>query len=161
MSRETKIKHVGVFCGSCSGNVPIYEEAAYELGKTLALEHINLIYGGGGIGLMRTVADAVLQHGGSVTGILPRFFDSNAVGHKTITEMIIVNSMSERKEKIIALSDAFIALPGGYGTLDELFEVLVYSQLNLHRKAVGILNTNHFYDPLLQQLARMQEDGFL
>jgi uncharacterized protein (TIGR00730 family) len=161
MNKENKIKHVGIFCGSRSGNVPNYQEAARELGKLLALEGIDLIYGGGGIGLMRIVADAVLQEEGNVIGVLPHFFNSQEVAHDNITEMVMVNSMNERKEKIATLSDAFIALPGGYGTLDELFEVLVYSQLSLHHKAVGILNTNHFYDPLLQLLENMQEEGFL
>jgi uncharacterized protein (TIGR00730 family) len=127
----------------------------------LALGNIQLIYGGGGIGLMKTIADTVLQHGGTVIGVLPIFFDDPEIAHKNITEMIIVNSMSERKEKMVKLSDAFIVLPGGYGTLDELFEVLVYSQLNIHNKAIGILNTNHFYDPLLCLLDRMQEDDFI
>jgi uncharacterized protein (TIGR00730 family) len=161
MDKQVSIKCVSVFCGSRMGNTPIYEEAAYELGKLLALSDIKLIYGGGGIGLMRTVADAVLQHGGAVVGVLPRFFDSSEVAHESINEMIMVDSMSARKEKMAELSDAFIALPGGYGTLDELFEVIVYSQLSFHNKAVGILNTNHFYDALLLQLDRMQQDGFL
>jgi uncharacterized protein (TIGR00730 family) len=161
MDRPNSIKRISVFCGSRTGIAPVYEEAAKELGKVLALENIQLIYGGGGIGLMRTIADAVLQHGGTVTGVLPFFFDSPEIAHKNITEMIIVNSMSERKEKMAKLSDAFIALPGGYGTLDELFEVLVYSQLNIHNKAVGILNTKHFYDALLSFLDHMQEDDFL
>ncbi|MDR0603050.1 MAG: TIGR00730 family Rossman fold protein [Bacteroidales bacterium] len=161
MNKQDSIRRVSVFCGSCIGNIPAYEEAAKELGKLLALEDINLIYGGGGIGLMRTVADAVLQYGGTVTGVLPCFFDRNEVAHNNITEMIIVRSMGERKEKMAELSDAFIILPGGYGTMDELFEVAVYSQLGLQSKTVAILNTNHFYDPLFCQLDRMQEDGFL
>jgi uncharacterized protein (TIGR00730 family) len=161
MNKQDSIRRVSVFCGSCIGNISVYEEAAKELGKLLALENIELIYGGGGIGLMRTVADAVLQHGGTVTGVLPCFFDTPGIAHENITKMIIVRSMSERKEKMVELSDAFIILPGGYGTLDELFEVIVYSQLGLHNKAVAVLNTNHFYDPLFCQLDRMQEDGFL
>lgn len=161
MNKQDTISRVSVFCGSCIGKLPMYEAAAKELGKILAFENINLIYGGGGIGLMRTVADAVLQHGGRVTGVLPCFFDTPGIAHENITEMIIVRSMSERKEKMVELSDAFIILPGGYGTLDELFEVIVYSQLGLQNKAVAVLNTNHFYDSLLCQLDRMQEEGFL
>jgi uncharacterized protein (TIGR00730 family) len=161
MNKQNGIKSIGIFCGSQHGKISAYEESAHEFGRLLALEHIKVIYGSGGIGLMRTIADAVLQYGGTVVGILPCFFNRHEVGHANITETIIVNSMSERKETMAELSDAFIALPGGFGTLDELFEVLVYSQLSLHHKAVGILNTNHFYDPLLQQLDRMQEDGFL
>ena len=155
------IQSIGLFCGSRKGNVPIYEHAAIELGRIIAKKNIQLVYGGGGIGLMQSVADAVLQYGGVVIGVLPHFFDKHEVAHQQITEMILVNSMSERKEKMAELSDAFIALPGGYGTLDELFEMLVYSQLSLHDKPVGILNTNQFFNPTLQQLELMQKEGFL
>ncbi len=161
MNNRNHIKSINVFCGSRMGNSFIYEAAAKELGKILAFKNIKLIYGGGGIGLMRAVADSVIQHKGEVVGVLPHFFDKHEVAHENVTEMIIVDSMSERKEKMAELSDAFIALPGGYGTLDELFEVLVYSQLSIHKKPVGILNTNGFYDALLQQLDRMRQEGFL
>ena len=156
-----KLKSIGIFCGSRKGTHPAYEQAAIELGKAMADQNINLVYGGGGIGLMRSVADGVLQKDGIVIGVLPHFLDEQELGHNGITEMIMVHSMSERKEKMAELSDAFIALPGGYGTLDELFEMLVYSQLNLHEKPVGVLNTNHFYNPMIEQLERMRKDGFL
>lgn len=156
-----KITSIGIFCGSRKGDIPVYEQAAIELGKIMAAKNMQLIYGGGGIGLMQSVADAVLENNGIVIGVLPHFLDKKELGHNGITEMIMVNSMSERKEKMAELSDAFIALPGGYGTLDELFEMLTYSQLTLHEKPIGILNTNHFYDPLIAQLDRMRKDGFL
>lgn len=161
MMTNKSLQSVGIFCGSRKGNSPIYEEAAIELGNIIAKKNIQLVYGGGGIGLMQSVADSVLQHNGIVIGILPHFLDKKELGHDGITEMIMVNSMSERKERMAELSDAFIALPGGYGTLDELFEMLVYSQLTLHEKPIGILNTNHFYSPLIEQLERMQKDKFL
>ena len=155
------MKLIAVFCGSCTGNNPVYERDAYQLGKILAEENITLVYGGGGIGLMGVIANAMLAHHGKVIGIIPRFFNAKEVGHETITETIWVESMNDRKIKIAAVSDGFIALPGGFGTLDELFEVLVFSQLNLHSKPVGILNTNHFYDPMLSQLEKMKNEGFL
>ena len=161
MTTNKLIQSVGIFCGSRKGNAPIYEQAAIELGRIIAGKNMQLVYGGGGIGLMQSVADAVLLHDGIVIGVLPHFLDKKELGHDGITEMIRVGSMSERKEKMAELSDAFIALPGGYGTLDELFEMLTYSQLNLHDKPVGILNTNHFYDPMIEQLERMKKEGFL
>lgn len=161
MMINKSLQSVGIFCGSRKGNSPIYEQTAIELGEIIAKKNMQLVYGGGGKGLMQSVADSVLQHNGIVIGVLPHFLDKKELGHDGITEMIMVNSMSERKEKMAELSDAFIALPGGYGTLDELFEMLTYSQLTLHEKPVGILNTNHFYSPLIEQLERMQKNGFL
>ena len=161
MSEHIKMKSVAVFCGSRKGNNPVYEQDAYDLGKRLAEENITLVYGGGGIGLMGVLANAVLEHGGKVTGVIPRFFNEEAVGHATISETIWVESMSDRKTKIADISDGFIGLPGGFGTLDELFEVLVYSQLNLHNKPVGILNSNRFYNPMLSQLKKMRNENFL
>ena len=161
MMTNKKIQSIGLFCGSRKGNSPAYEQDAIELGKLMAEKNIQLVYGGGGIGLMQSAADAVLQHGGMVIGVLPRFFDEHEVGHEHISEMIMVDSMSERKVKMAELSGAFIALPGGYGTMDELFEMLVNSQLSLHDKPVGVLNTNHFFDATLQQLEHMKNEGFL
>ena len=155
------MKSIAVFCGSRKGKSPVYEEDTYNLGKCLAEGNITLVYGSGGIGLMGVLADAVLEHGGKVIGVIPRFFNEAEVGHEKISETIWVESLSDRKTKIAAISDGFIALPGGYGTLDELFEILVYSQLNLHNKPVGILNSNHFYTPMLHQLEKMKNEGFL
>ena len=155
------MKSIAVFCGSRLGENPVYKDITYQLGKLLAQENITLVYGSGGIGLMGVLADAVLEHRGKVIGVIPRFFNEKEVGHDKISETIWVESLSERKTKIAAIADGFITLPGGFGSLDELFEVLVYSQLNLHSKPVGILNINHFYDPLLFQLEKMKNEGFL
>lgn len=158
MNTERKIS---VFCGSRCGNHPIYTQAARELGRIFVQENITLIFGGGSIGLMGVMADEMRSMNGKVIGVLPEFFNAEAVGHKDVTEMIMVKSMSERKTLMADISDGFIALPGGFGTLDELFEVVTYSQLHLHEKPVGLLNTAHFYDPLLLQLHTMMEEGFL
>jgi len=155
------MKSIAVFCGSRLGKNPVYKDVTYQLGKVLAQENITLIYGSGGIGLMGVLADAVLEHGGKVIGVIPRFFNEKEVGHNKIDETIWVDSLSERKTEIARLADGFITLPGGFGSLDELFEILVYSQLNLHTKPVGILNIDHFYDPLLFQLEKMKNEGFL
>ena len=155
------MKSIAVFCGSRLGKNPVYKDVTYQLGKVLAQENITLIYGSGGIGLMGVLADAVLEHSGKVIGVIPRFFNEKEVGHNKIDETIWVDSLSERKTEIARLADGFITLPGGFGSLDELFEILVYSQLNLHTKPVGILNIDHFYDPLLFQLEKMKNEGFL
>jgi len=161
IKKYKNMKSIAVFCGSRKGNNPVYEQDTYDLGKRLAEANITLVYGGGGIGLMNVLANAVLEHGGKVIGVIPHFFNEKEVAHSAISEMICVESMSDRKTKIAAISDGFIALPGGIGTLDELFEMLVYSQLNLHNKPVGILNTNRFYNPLLSQLKKMKSEDFL
>lgn len=152
---------ISVFCGSRSGNNPLYTQAAQELGRLFVQNNITLIFGGGSIGLMGAMADEMISLHGKVIGVLPRFFNAEAVGHKNVTEMIPVNSMSERKNIMADISDGFIALPGGIGTMDELFEVLTYSQLHLHEKPVGLLNTARFYDGLLLQLNTMVDEGFL
>ncbi len=160
-SYMNKEKKISVFCGSRCGNNPIYTQAAKELGRIFVQENITLIFGGGSIGLMGAMADEMLSMNGKVIGVLPDFFNAEAVGHKEVTKMIMVKSMSERKTLMAEISDGFIALPGGYGTLDELFEVVTYSQLHLHEKPVGLLNTAHFYDAMLQQLRTMIDEGFL
>jgi len=155
------MKSIAVFCGSRMGENPLYKETARQLGELLARENITLVYGGGGIGLMGIVADAVLENRGKVIGVIPHFFNEKEVGHENISETIWVNSLSERKTKIAEISDGFITLSGGFGTLDELFEILVYSQLDMNRKPVGILNINDFYTPLLALLDKMKNEGFL
>ncbi|MBO4581601.1 MAG: TIGR00730 family Rossman fold protein [Bacteroidales bacterium] len=152
---------ISVFCGSRSGNNPLYTQAAQELGRLFVQNNITLIFGGGSIGLMGAMADEMALLHGNIIGVLPKFFNAEAVGHKNVTEMIPVNSMSERKNIMADISDGFIALPGGIGTMDELFEVLTYSQLHLHEKPVGLLNTARFYDGLLLQLNTMVDEGFL
>jgi uncharacterized protein (TIGR00730 family) len=140
---------------------PIYNQVAAELGEKMAARDIRLIYGGGGFGLMGNVADAVLQNGGEVTGVIPNFLADLEVAHKTLTEIHFVETMHERKYKMVQLARGVVALPGGYGTLDELFEILAWRQLKIYDGPVAIINTNGFYDLMLQQLDRMVEDGFL
>lgn len=155
------MKSILVFCGSNKGNNPIYETAAYELGKTLARRGMRLIYGAGNVGLMGILADSALEHGGEVTGVIPYFLREKEVCHLGLTELVIVQSMAERKLAMAERADAVITLPGGYGTLDELFEMLTLVQLSQANHPIGILNINGFFDPLIAQLNRMNEDKFL
>ncbi|MBI3510143.1 MAG: TIGR00730 family Rossman fold protein [Bacteroidetes bacterium] len=155
------MKSVAVYCGSSTGNNPVYKSAAHHLGKILVEKNIRLIYGGGSIGLMGVVADSVLQRGGEVIGVIPDFLHVKEVRHENLTQMHVVNSMHERKSLMEKLADAFIALPGGYGTMDEFFEMLTWAQLGLHNKPLGILNVNGFYDPFIAQLDVMVKEKFL
>jgi uncharacterized protein (TIGR00730 family) len=155
------MQSIVVYCGSNPGTNPIYKEVAIELGGKLAARNIRLIYGGGGFGLMGTVADTVLNNGGEVTGVIPNFLADLEVAHKTLTELHFVETMHERKYKMVQLAKGVIALPGGYGTLDELFEILAWRQLKIYDGPVAIINTNGYYDLMLQQLDRMVADGFL
>ena len=155
------MESVCIFCGSSMGFHPVYEKAAYDLGKRIATENIKLIYGGGSVGLMGVLADAVLEHGGEVVGIIPQFLYDKEVGHDDLTELIIVESMHERKQKMAELSHGFIAMPGGIGTLEELFEIFTWSQLALTKKPIAIYNVNHFYDDIINFLNKMVKDGFL
>jgi uncharacterized protein (TIGR00730 family) len=155
------IKRIAVFCGASSGNNPLYTEVADYLGRLLAQQSIELVYGGGKVGLMGVVADAVMQSRGKVIGVIPDFLYDMEVGHDEITELIKVKSMHERKWKMHELSDAVITLPGGFGTMEEIFEMLTWAQLKLHAKPIGILNTNNFYDGLLNQADHMMAEGFL
>lgn len=150
-----------VYCGANAGKKEIYKETAQTLGKTFAERNIRLIYGGGSIGLMGIIADAVLAHGGNVTGVIPHFLDRMEVGHKNLTEIHKVETMHQRKALMEELADGIITLPGGFGSMDELFEILSWAQLGLHKKPIGILNVNGFYDGILQQLDVMVEEGFL
>lgn len=155
------MKSILVYCGANAGKSPIYKETAENLGKLLAERHIRLIYGGGSVGLMGVVADAVLANGGQVTGIIPHFIDAFEVGHKSLPEMIKVDTMHQRKALMEQMTDGIITLPGGYGSMDELFEILSWAQLGLHQKPVGLLNVNGFYDHLISQLDVMVKEGFL
>lgn len=155
------IKSICVFCGSSRGENEIYTKAAKKLGRLMVSEGITLIYGGAKVGLMGVIADEVLANGGNTIGVIPDFFSDKEIAHTQLTELIYVKSMAERKAILAELSDAFIAMPGGFGTLDELFEMMTSSQLDLHKKPVGILNVNHFYDSLIAQVDRMQADQFM
>jgi uncharacterized protein (TIGR00730 family) len=156
-----EIKSISVFCGSSTGENTIYADAAKALGKLFVKKGITLVYGGAKVGLMGIIADEVIAAGGKSIGVIPDFFSSREIAHTQLTELIYVKSMAERKAVLADLSDAFIAMPGGFGTLDELFEMMTASQLDLHKKPVGILNTNRYYDALLSQLDRMQTDKFM
>ncbi len=155
------MRRVCVYCGSSTGFDPIYKAGAVDLGKLLAAEGISLVYGGGSVGLMGALADSVLAEGGEVIGIIPHHLIAMEVGHRQLTSLIAVDSMHARKHQMADLSDAFIALPGGIGTAEELLEVFTWLQLGIHAKPVAILNTNGYFDHLLQFLAHMEESGFL
>jgi hypothetical protein len=153
--------NICVFCGSASGKEAVYSHAAKDLASALVRHNCTLVYGGGKIGLMGIVADEILKQNGKVIGVIPDFLMKREVGHTGITQLEIVDSMHERKRRMAELADAFIAMPGGWGTLDELAEILTWKQLGLVREPIGILNTNTFFDHLLNQMKRMTEDGFL
>ncbi|WP_445487274.1 LOG family protein [Niallia sp. 03133] len=155
------MKRIAVFCGSSNGASPIYLESAKALGKELAKREIELVYGGSCVGLMGAVADAVLHEGGKATGVLPHFLAEKEIAHKGITNMIVVDSMHERKAKMAELADGFITLPGGAGTLEEFFEIFTWAQLGLHQKPCGIFNINHYYEPLIRLIHHMADAGFL
>lgn len=150
-----------VYCGANSGSKPIYKETTIALGNFLAAENLALVYGGGSIGLMGILADTILASGGKAIGVIPDFLNVKEVSHTGLTELHVVQSMHERKALMEKLCDGVIVLPGGYGTFDEMFEMLTWSQLGLHRKPIGILNVNGYYDHLIAQLDKMVEEGFL
>lgn len=155
------MQSIVVYCGSNFGKNPIYAQTAYDLGEELSRRNVRVIYGGGNMGLMGRVADGSMENGGAVTGIIPNFLAKLEVAHKTLTELHFVETMHERKAKMVSMSDGVIALPGGYGTLDELFEILTWAQLKIFDGPVAVLNVNGYYDLLLQQLDKMTEEGFL
>lgn len=156
-----KYESIALFCGSSAGDNPIYAQQAAEFGKMLAQKGLTLYYGGGNIGLMGAAADATMANHGKVIGVAPDFFAKGAVLSDSITEMILVKTMSERKQLLEQRADAFVVFPGGYGTMDELFEIITDAQLGLHFKPVAVYNPNGYYDMLLAQLERFSEDGFL
>lgn len=153
--------NVCVFCGSGTGFNPLYSQTAEKLGLLLAKASVRLIYGGGNIGLMGVLADSVMEAGGHVTGVIPRFLLDKEVGHRGISDLEVVDSMHQRKQRMADLADAFIALPGGWGTLEELAEILTWKQLGLISQPVIVLNTHQFFDPLLDQMRLMVKEGFL
>jgi hypothetical protein len=156
-----KLNAICLYCGSSPGNDMRYREAAALLGNTFAARNIELIYGGGSVGLMGVAADACIAAGGRVTGVIPKLLMEKEVGHKGVTKMHVVDDMHQRKRLMTDLSDGFIALPGGYGTLDELFEALTWLQLGYHGKPVGILNTAGFFDHLIRFLDHARDERFL
>lgn len=159
--RQTALRSVCVFCGSNAGAKTAYRAAAEDLGALLAERRLELIYGGGSIGLMGAIADAALAGGGRVVGVIPRAMLDWEVDHRQLAEQHIVGSMHERKDKMHRLSDAFVAMPGGLGTLEELFEILTWLQLGVHGKPVGLLNVAGYYDPMIEMLDRATGEGFI
>jgi uncharacterized protein (TIGR00730 family) len=155
------MKRVCVYCGSSPGLLLEYAEAARRCGQVLANRRLTVVYGGGNVGLMNALADGALAAGGEVIGVIPRHLVARELAHRGLTSLITVNSMHERKGKMAELADAFIALPGGVGTLEEVLEIFTWLQLGLHRKPVGLLNVSGFYDPLLNTLVQMQAQRFL
>ncbi|MFP2932723.1 TIGR00730 family Rossman fold protein [Pyxidicoccus sp. 3LG] len=155
------VRSICVFCGSRPGARPEYLEAARSLGAELARRGLTLVYGGASVGLMGALADSASAAGGKVVGVLPGFMREKELAHKGISELLPVGSMHERKALMAERSDAIIALPGGFGTLDELFEIVTWAQLGLHRKPMGLLDTRGFYQPLLAMARHMAAEGFV
>ncbi|WP_174874322.1 TIGR00730 family Rossman fold protein [Vogesella oryzae] len=155
------IQSICLFCGSSSGSNPAYSAAARELGATLAERAITLVYGGGNIGLMGVAADAALAAGGRVVGVIPGFLKEKEVAHESLSELHVTQTMHERKALMEDLSGGFIALPGGFGTYDELFEMLTWGQLSVHQKPIGLLNVAGFFDPLLAMVQHGVREGFI
>ncbi len=152
---------IAVFCGSSIGASDAYREGAIQLGKELAKRQITLIYGGASVGIMATVADTVLQEGGKVIGVIPTLLEEREIAHQQLTELIVVNTMHERKSKMMELADGFIALPGGPGTLEEFFEVFTWNQIGLIQKPCAIFNIEQYFDLLISFFDHMQHEQFL
>lgn len=155
------MKSIAVYCGASDGARPLYAEAARALARALVEHNIALVYGGGKVGLMGVIADEVLRLGGEATGVIPRALVEREVGHAGLTRLFVVKDMHERKAMMAELSDGFIAMAGGMGTLEELFEMLTWAQLGIHAKPIGLLNTDGFYDGLMGFVRHQQEEGFV
>lgn len=156
-----KLKQVVVFCASSPGHESIFMESARMVGEALVSRDINLVYGGGRVGLMGAIADSVMANDGEVFGVIPKFLNSKEIGHRDITQLLEVDTMHERKAKMNLLCDGVIALPGGFGTMEELFEMLTWGQLGLHQKPIGLLNVDGFYDHLILFIEHMVKTGLL
>jgi uncharacterized protein (TIGR00730 family) len=155
------MKRICVFCGSNTGLNPVYLQTAQKVGEFFAENNIELVYGGGRVGLMGKVADSVMQNGGKVVGIIPEALATREIAHAGLTELIVVDSMHERKAMMAELSDGFIALPGGFGTFEELCEIITWAQLGIHQKACGILNIEGFYDNLIALFDHSTSQNFI
>ena len=160
-NNQSNIRSVAVFCGSRPGNDPAFSKDAATLGHLLAENNISIVYGGGGKGMMGAVANAALNTGGTVIGIMPRLLTEWEQQHNGLTELLIVDDMHSRKKLMYEKADAAIILPGGYGTLDELFEMLTWNNLNIHNKPIFLLNTHGYYDHLIAHILHMEKEGFL
>jgi uncharacterized protein (TIGR00730 family) len=155
------MQRICVFCGSSPGGNPAYFDAAQEMGREIAARNLTLVYGGGHVGLMGAIADAVLDAGGSVIGVIPHALAVREIAHQRLTRLHVVGSMHERKAMMADLSDAFVALPGGFGTYEEFFEAVTWTQLGVHKKPCGLLNVAGFYDPLVQFLDNAVSEQFV
>jgi uncharacterized protein (TIGR00730 family) len=155
------MRKIVVFCGASLGFNTIYKETAIALGNYFAKNNIGLVYGGAKIGMMGTLADTILAHNGDVTGVIPKLLQKEEVLHSDVEEMIVCKKMSDRKVIMSKLTDGYITLPGGFGTLDELFEALTLGQLHIEQKPIGLLNVNGFFDAILMQLDKMVAEGYL
>jgi hypothetical protein len=155
------MKSLSIFCGSSGGTNGIYAEITQQVGKILAERNITLVYGGGSYGLMGVAASAVMEHGGNVIGVIPTLLVEKEAAKRDITELIVVDSMQERKMKMMDLSDGFLILPGGLGTMDELFEMMAFVNLNVHRKPSGLLNIAGFYNDLIRFVGHATDEGFI
>lgn len=155
------MQSICVFCGASSGNSPAYHDAATAFGQTLAENRIELVWGGGHVGLMGVVADAVHAHRGRSYGVIPEFMAERELAHPFASELVVVDSMHARKAAMANRANGFVALPGGLGTMDELFEILTWAQLHIHHKPVGLLNVNGFFEPLLALIRHMVAQGFV
>lgn len=155
------IKRIAVYCGSAAGASEVYRLEAVKFARVLVEQGITLVYGGASVGIMGTVADTVLREGGKAIGVIPALLEGREIAHKNLTELHRVSTMHERKNKMIELADGFVALPGGFGTLEEFAEVFTWSQIGLHQKPVGLMNINNYYDPLLSLINKMTDEQFM
>ena len=155
------MKSIAVYCGANAGAAPVYAEAARAMGRALVAHNVELVYGGGHVGLMGTIADEVLRMGGRVSGVIPQQLVDRELAHTGLTRLFVVKNMHERKAMMAELSDGFVAMPGGMGTLEELFEMLTWSQLEIHAKPIGVLNVAGFYDQLVGFLGHARNEGFI
>lgn len=155
------IKRIAVYCGSAAGASEIYRLEAVKFARVLVEQGITLVYGGASVGIMGTVADTVLREGGQAIGVIPALLEGREIAHKNLTELHRVSTMHERKSKMIELADGFVALPGGFGTLEEFAEVFTWSQIGLHQKPVGLMNINNYYDPLLSLINKMTDEQLM
>ncbi|TET96435.1 MAG: TIGR00730 family Rossman fold protein [Anaerolineales bacterium] len=155
------MQNICIYCGSSDQMNAEYLQAASDMGAALVERGLRLIYGGGGTGMMGALADAVLENGGEVIGIIPKMFETPELLHTGLTELLVVEDINTRKTRMAEMSDAFVALPGGFGTFDELFEILTWAQIGLHRSPIGILNTLEYFTPLLALIEHARQEGFI
>jgi uncharacterized protein (TIGR00730 family) len=158
---ERELNRICVYCGSSDVIQTPYIAAAKDMGRELASQGLTLVYGAGGTGMMGALADACLENGGRVIGVIPKIFNTDHLVHKGLSELHVTENLHERKSMMANLSDAFVALPGGLGTFEELFEILTWAQIGLHSKPIGVLNTNGYYDPLLKLIKGAERHGFM